>query len=186
MSHGAAKREEAVMRKVVDIFIRVLEIVTATFFVLMLLAVTLQIAARNLLSVPVRWTEELARFLYVWVTFIGAVIITRDNDHIRIDYLGQAVGPKARNVLNIIAEALAIIYTLAVLRGGILLVSINGGMPLASMPNLLTFAQLYLAVPVGMGLVLLFLLADLVRNVGRLFRKADASPDDGHDRTGAS
>ena len=174
------------MRKIVDVFIRVLEIVTATFFLAMLLAVTLQIAARNLLDVPVRWTEELARFLYVWVTFLGAVIITRDNDHIRIDYLGQAVGPKVRTILTIVAEVLSIVYTLAVLRGGILLVSINGGMPLASMPNLLTFAHLYLAVPVGMGLVLLFLLADVVRNVGNLFRKADARPDDAEKRTEAT
>ena len=165
------------MRKAVDTFIRVLEILTATFFVVMLLAVTLQITARNILRIPVRWTEELARFLYVWVTFIGAAIITRDNDHICIDYLGQAVPQKVRIVLAIISEVLAITYTLAALRGGILLVSINAGMPMASMPHLLSFAHLYLAVPVGMGLVLLFLTADLVRNVRKLFAKADAASD---------
>jgi TRAP-type C4-dicarboxylate transport system permease small subunit len=160
------------MRRIVDTFIRGLEIITATLFVVMFLAVTLQIAARNLLDVPVIWTEELARFLYVWVTFLGAVIITRDHDHIRIDYISEAISGRIRVFLSIFADLLAIVYTLAVLRGGLLLVSINGGMPLASMSGLLTFAHLYAAVPAGMVFILLFLLADLWKNLITLFKNS--------------
>jgi TRAP-type C4-dicarboxylate transport system permease small subunit len=159
------------MRRIVDTFIRCLEIITATLFVAMFLAVALQIAARNLLNVPVSWTEELARFLYAWVAFLGAVIITRDHDHIKIDYISGMVSGRVKVLLAIFADLLAIIYTLAVLRGGLLLVSINGGMPLASMGKILTFAHLYAAVPVGMIFILLFLAADLCKNVCKFIKK---------------
>lgn len=158
------------MQKLTAVFIRLLEIVTATMFVVMFLTVTLQIAARNLLDFPVIWTEELARFLYVWVTFLGAVIITRDNDHIRIDYIGEAAPFRLRAALGLLADILSIIFTISVLRGGFLLVSINHGMPLASMSRSMTFAHLYSAVPVGMSFVLLFLLVDLSRNIRRVIQ----------------
>lgn len=44
-------------------------------------------------------SEELSRWLFVWVTFLGAVIAMRDNAHLGTDMLVSRLGPKAKRVL---------------------------------------------------------------------------------------
>jgi TRAP-type C4-dicarboxylate transport system permease small subunit len=40
------------------------------------------------------WTESLVRLLVLWLTFLGASLITRENKHIRIDLLSSLLPPK--------------------------------------------------------------------------------------------
>jgi len=57
--------------------IRILEDFNLFLFVLLLVLAVTQVLFRYLLMIPLPWTEELARFTLVWVTFLGAASVTR-------------------------------------------------------------------------------------------------------------
>jgi C4-dicarboxylate transporter, DctQ subunit len=59
-----------------------------------------QIILRNLFSVSLLWAEPLIRHLVLWSGFIGALIATRENKHIRIDAILRVCSPRIRLLLD--------------------------------------------------------------------------------------
>lgn len=50
----------------------------------------------------IEWSEILSRLLVLWVTFLGASLITSENRHIRIDFLGSFLPPKLLHIRELI------------------------------------------------------------------------------------
>ncbi len=64
---------------------------------LMFLATCYQVLARNILFTTAMWTEELAKFLFVYIVFIGSATLMENEGHIRIAILSDRLsGPLAR------------------------------------------------------------------------------------------
>jgi TRAP-type C4-dicarboxylate transport system permease small subunit len=59
-------------------------IVTITF---------LQVTLRYFVGAPLSWGEELARYIFVWITFAGAAVAFARDTHIRVDALVTTRGP---------------------------------------------------------------------------------------------
>jgi TRAP-type C4-dicarboxylate transport system permease small subunit len=55
--------------------------------------VFLQFFTRYILNDSLAWTEEIARYGLMWVTFIGGVMVTRRNSHIAVELLSNVMGP---------------------------------------------------------------------------------------------
>ena len=53
----------------------------------MILLAAYQVVARNFFETGILWGDALVRILVLWVTFIGATIASRNDEHIRIDLL---------------------------------------------------------------------------------------------------
>jgi TRAP-type C4-dicarboxylate transport system permease small subunit len=58
----------------------------------MILLAAYQVVARNFFDTGILWGDALVRVLVLWVTFIGATIASRDDEHIRIDLLTRFIG----------------------------------------------------------------------------------------------
>ena len=82
---------------------------------LLVLAVTWQVVSRYLLASPSSWTEEVARFLLIWIGTLGAAWAFRSNMHIGLDLLPKKLtGVAARN-LHWFTLSVIILFALAVL-----------------------------------------------------------------------
>jgi TRAP-type C4-dicarboxylate transport system permease small subunit len=65
-------------------------------------------------NVVLRWTvdsgidvsEEMSRFFFVWLTFIGAVVVMREHAHLGVDALVGRLGPKGRLVCMVLSDAI--------------------------------------------------------------------------------
>jgi TRAP-type C4-dicarboxylate transport system permease small subunit len=68
-----------------DIANRVEEIITTFFFVVMSIGMFLQLFSRFFLEDPLYFTEELTRYCYLWIIFIGMPLTVKRKGHIRID-----------------------------------------------------------------------------------------------------
>ena len=80
-----------------------LEEIIATFFLfIMCVFVFLQLFYRYLVKEPLIYTEELARYAYIWVTFIGLSLCTKTKEHIRIDFLIEKLPIKMKKLTNIL------------------------------------------------------------------------------------
>ena len=62
-------------------------ILMAICFGSMTLVIFAQVIFRYILKSPLAWSEELARYLFVWVSFIGSVVAARRNQHIGVEML---------------------------------------------------------------------------------------------------
>ena len=57
----------------------------------MILLAAYQVLARNFFDTGLMWGESLVRVLVLWITFVGATIAARQDDHIRIDLLTRFI-----------------------------------------------------------------------------------------------
>jgi TRAP-type C4-dicarboxylate transport system permease small subunit len=60
------------------------------------------IAGRYVMSEPILWAEEILNYLMVWSVFLGAVLVTWEGRHIKMDLLSARFRPPASTILNII------------------------------------------------------------------------------------
>ena len=63
------------------------------------------IAGRYLFSEPILWAEEILNYLMVWSVFLGAVLVTWEGRHIKMDLLSARFRPPASVILNIVTVA---------------------------------------------------------------------------------
>ena len=63
-------------------------------------------AARYLFASPIYWAEELLVFILVWCVFIGAVLVTWDGAHLRMDLFSNMLPERWRKVLNAIGSVI--------------------------------------------------------------------------------
>ena len=80
------------MRKAIDAFYRTLQVLVTVLLMALVVPVVLQILSRFTQLIPrYIWTEEVARFCFIWIIMIGSMIAVRDGSHFDLDVL-----PKAR------------------------------------------------------------------------------------------
>jgi TRAP-type C4-dicarboxylate transport system permease small subunit len=99
---------------------KLIEFSLVSILIVILLTTLLQVAVRYFrLPFHFPWTEELARFLNVWLTFLGAAYIV--NNHISVDILKGRITPKAMKYIGIFSNLIACFFFSFVLWGAFLL-----------------------------------------------------------------
>ncbi len=144
------------MNRLVRILDRALGVVAVVVFTLLTLDVLLGVASRYIFQTPVRWTEELATFLLVWLVFLGASLAYCEEAHLRIEMLLQKLHPDARRLAYRISHAIILAFALVVLTYGGSLVVQNRWASEQELSTLrISRAYLYAAVPLN-GLIMAF------------------------------
>lgn len=88
----------------------------------LVLCVVWQVISRYILNAPSTFTDELARFLLIWVSFLGVAYLSGRNAHVSIDVLSERLKPAQRVRLNVFINLVIILFVLSVLvyGGGVL------------------------------------------------------------------
>lgn len=150
-----------------------LEAVGLLGFVAMMLATLLQVIARYL-EISIDWTEELARILFLASIMIGMAVAIRRRQHIAVDFIYAMASPRTQALLSIGFD-LAMLVLLAVwLRGALRLLALNAGTTFVTVPWL-PVSFLYGVEALGVGLMMVFVLTDLVGRFATL-RTRSAGP----------
>lgn len=126
----------------------------------MTVAVFLQVLFRYLFDTPLSWSEELSRFAFVWVCFLGAAVLVRGNQHIRVTIVEDVVPFRVRVVLRVLQYLGALICMWVFLQGG-LGITWNEWSQLAPATQI-PMGWIYLIVPLSAGLMLVWLVASAV------------------------
>ena len=71
--------------------------VTWIAFALMLALLVIQVLCRYCFNLPLAWAEELVRYTYIGVSFLGAAVAVRENSHICIDILPNVLKAAIKN-----------------------------------------------------------------------------------------
>jgi TRAP-type C4-dicarboxylate transport system permease small subunit len=90
---------------------------------ILIIPVSLQIFSRYTALIPSYiWTEEMARFLFVWMVMIGAMIGVRDSAHFEVD-VWPRLKPRANALLRIVSSLFILGFALVFVWGGWLFTS---------------------------------------------------------------
>lgn len=79
------------MQKLYGCLHSILEFFIVAMLVVMVVTVTLQIITRYVFFYSLSWSEELSRYMFVWLIFLGAVLGIKDNMQIKIDIVHTLV-----------------------------------------------------------------------------------------------
>ncbi len=80
--------------------------VAAVLFAVLVAVVLLQVVGRLGIFLPPIWTEELSRWLWVWMAFIGIAEVERTDGHLRVEFVPEMLRWKARLVLFSLIDVL--------------------------------------------------------------------------------
>ena len=132
-------------------------------FIGMCLLVLAQVVARKFFE-PLVWSEELARYLFIWVAFLGGVIAHQRRSHIHISLVVDRAGPKLKRALGVFADVAAIAFSLIFVIKGWRLIQNN--LDIETVTLFFDFWVVYLIIPVSALAtlaVIFFDIMDLIR-----------------------
>ncbi len=129
------------MKKITD---NILAILLGLIVVIMFTQVLFRYAFNNSLS----WSEEIAKFLFVWITFLGAALCFSEKMHLGVDFLVQKVPLRFRKYLFAFNTSIIILFNiLMVLIGFSWVINVSGTLsPALGLPLNIVF---YSALPVS-------------------------------------
>ena len=129
------------------------EITGSILLVVICLIAALQVLSRYLFAHPFSWTEELGTYLFIYLTFIGASLALKKNEHFALDSLLNQFPDNIRHRLRICIALLVILSSVIIVVYGCHLV--HRGMRITTPALEIPRAVPYAAVPLG-GLLMLF------------------------------
>ena len=160
------------MRKFIDLYDRFLKALLTGLMALLLVPVTLQILSRYTGLIPrYIWTEELARFCFIWIVLVGATIAVREGTHFTADFLPHPKSHRLEAVARMFADFVVLLVALIFVVWGWPLVKF--GLLQESEMAELPMVWIYAAWPIA-GLTSVLFLGERFAAHLRLFRGQDS------------
>jgi TRAP-type C4-dicarboxylate transport system permease small subunit len=154
------------MRKFIEGYYQLLNVLLGVSVAMLVVPVTLQMIARFTALIPAWiWTEEMARFLFIWMVMLGAMIGVREGTHFDVDVWPELKW-RANAVLRIVSMLFVLIFALVFVWYGIKFVQFgwNQSSELADLP----MTYIFIAWPITGFTWLLFGFEQLRRDIRRL------------------
>ncbi|QIZ67981.1 TRAP transporter small permease [Geobacillus subterraneus] len=145
------------MRRIGKLLDTTLNVLMAATLALMCILVFGNVVLRYGFNSGITWSEEMSRFLFIWMSFFGAIGALKDNDHLGVDTLLRKLPPRAKQVVFLISNAI-VLYVLYLLLDGswkITLSSMGSRAPATGLPMAFIYGT-GLVVSIGMGIIILF------------------------------
>jgi len=128
---------------------------------LMLVIIFMQVVTRYIFNYTFHWSEEAARFLFVWTVFMGSALIIGDKGHMAVNILSDKLKDKKAGIfLNVFLQLCSLAFILILIVQGSKMVKI---MMFQTSPALhMPMGYVYLIIPVSGVLMLLYFIRDTI------------------------
>jgi TRAP-type C4-dicarboxylate transport system permease small subunit len=147
-------------RKKVD---KVLGTSLAIIMGVMVINVLWQVFTRFVMGAPSSFTDELARYLMIWVGVLGAAYISGKRMHVAIDLLPSRLNKAGQTKLKTFVNWVIIVFCLAALViGGLRLVYITFTLKQSSPALQIPLAVVYAIIPISGILIIYYKLSDII------------------------
>ncbi|WP_034601835.1 TRAP transporter small permease [Clostridiisalibacter paucivorans] len=150
-------------KKIVSILDRVEGILLVTMFATMVLAIFLQVIMRYVFNNSLSWSEELGKFLFVWLSWIGISIGAKRGEHIKITMLVDKLPFIPGHIFNIISQLIVIGICSITVYYGVSLVMSQANVNYAGIKISMSWG--YLAVVVGCSIMIIRCLVSIIDSI---------------------
>jgi TRAP-type C4-dicarboxylate transport system permease small subunit len=142
---------------------RFLALVVVSIMAILVVTVLWQVTSRYLFPQPSPWTEEMSRFLLIWVTMLGAAYLTGQHGHIAIDLVSSRLSPDgARRLETFIRAVILAFAAVAFCIGGMNLIYITLSLGQSSAVLGIPLGYVYMVIPMSGFLIVFYTIHDII------------------------
>ena len=138
------------------------------FYTMLVVTMAVEVIRRELFSYSSIWGEEVVRYAFIYLAWIGAAAAVRDRAHIRIDVLYHYVPPRIKALLYILGDLVMGVVAVFALYWSLETVSVAWKFQSVSHGLRVPMVWFLMAVPTGFGLMIYRLLQSLKRDIDDL------------------
>lgn len=151
------------IKRVLD---KALAVISTVLFSGMTILVTWQVITRFVFNNPSAISEELAKYMFVWLVLFGAAFVFGEHGHMAIEFIKDKFPPTIQKITNVFIELVVLAFSsLILVKGGFAATSLAWTQTNASLG--IPMGYLYIAIPIS-GLFTMFY---CVYNIYSLFKK---------------
>lgn len=145
------------------------EVLLVLFSVTMVVSIALQVFMRFALGSSLAWSEELARFCFIWLVYIGISYGVKKQRHIKVDVVLILLKDKMKIALTVVANLIFLAFAMYVIIYGYSIAEKLLAWGQTSPALGLPMGYVYLATPIGMSLTAFRIVQQLIKQLKSLF-----------------
>ncbi|MDL2263439.1 TRAP transporter small permease [Synergistaceae bacterium OttesenSCG-928-I11] len=146
------------IKKCSDILDRIYKPIAIIFLVVLTASCVIQVFTRLLNASP-SWTEEVARYCFIWINMLGASILSKKKGHAAIDFFVKNLKGVKRRIHTVVISVITLIAAGVLIYYSVLLIPVVAQQlsPATGIP----MSYVYMAVPVGSAGIFIHALSDM-------------------------
>lgn len=138
------------------------------FYTLLVVTMAVEVIRREVFAYSSIWGEEIVRYSFIYLAWIGASAAVRDRGHIRIDVIFNYVSPRMKSLLYIFGDLVMLAIAILAFYWSFETVAVSWKFGSVSHGLRVSMVWFLMAVPLGFGLMMLRLVQSLIRDVADL------------------
>lgn len=135
------------------------------FYTMLVATMAIEVIRRELFAYSSIWGEEIVRYAFIYLAWIGAASAVKERAHIRIDVIFAYVGPRAKAALYAFGDLVMLVIALLAVYWSFETVAVSWKFGSVSHGLRVSMVWFLMAVPIGFSLMIFRLLQSLVRDV---------------------
>lgn len=135
------------------------------FYVMLVATMFIEVIRREMFAYSSIWGEEIVRYSFIYLAWIGAAAAVKERGHIRIDVLMHYVGARTKAALYILGDLVMLGVSLVALYWSFETVMVSAKFGSVSHGLRISMVWFLAAVPIGFALVIFRLVQSLLRDV---------------------
>ncbi|AGH81323.1 small integral C4-dicarboxylate membrane transport protein [Psychromonas sp. CNPT3] len=161
------------MQLIVKVVDKLLVYFTVSLSVLLVFCVIWQVISRYVIGIPSTFTDEMARFLFMWVGLIGAAYTTGQKKHLAIDLLTLKLQGTRKLISEITILVLMLTFSTLIMiygGGGLMLKTLSTGQVSPALG--IEMGYVYLVLPLSGAIMTFYCLMFLIDPINKLLYKS--------------
>lgn len=154
------------MKRLKGILKKVEESILILCFSVMGLVLFLQVVMRFVFNMPLSWVEELARYLQIWITFLGIGYGVRTGSHISMDLVSGKLNDKAKYAVSMFCD-IACIWAFCILFKTSF--TFLAGQNVLSTAMHIPMQIVYAIIPIGAAIYIIYVLDEMIGKTKEIF-----------------
>lgn len=139
-----------------------------TFYVLLVATMAIEVLRREIFAYSSIWGEEIVRYAFIYLAWIGAAVAVKDRGHIRIDVLLHYVPPRVKALIYIFGDLVMFVVAVIALYWSFETVHVSWKFGSVSHGLRVSMVWFLMAVPVGFALMIFRLVQSFLRDLRSL------------------
>lgn len=147
----------------------IIESIIAVFFAIMVILLFAEVISRFIFNFPIMWSEEIGRYLFIWIVYLGSSIAFIKKKHLRVDFLVRKINKPYDSYLEFILLSMIMIFLFFVFINGLKYIGIYWNTQAYS-TKYIKLGWVYASIPIGsffMVLNIFRVLIPILNNKGK-------------------
>jgi len=148
----------------------IIELIISIIFLIMVVLLFAEVVSRYLFSFPIMWSEEIGRYLFVWLVYLASAQVFKERGerrHLSVDVLSSKLNSPYNIYLELIIYIIVLVFLFFIFLYGLKYVSINWCKSTYSL-RLFKLGWFYLSIPMGA----IFMIVSIIRIIPDILKSS--------------